>query len=355
MIRTKSKNYPVYIGEVLDVLPEVIAQLKPKPSSILIITEETVGALYLDDVRKILSEENVHHHIVPAGEESKSIDMFYQCHTAALEAKLDRNGLILALGGGMIGDLAGFIAATYMRGIRFIQLPTTLLAHDSAVGGKVAINHPLGKNMIGAFHQPEAVVYHLPFLQTLPEKQWRSGLGEMIKHGYLSGEAFLYWLEENLHTFEDLQGETLLHMVREGIRVKAGIVAQDEKEKGVRAFLNFGHTLGHAIEGELNYGTLTHGDAVAVGMVFAIKVSEYMYQKTLYPERLTDLLRRFHYPTVSALSAQKLMERMKQDKKSYDGEIHMVLMKNVGEMEVIKVPDDVVKLLLEDFMKEVTV
>ncbi len=349
MIHTNSKNYPIYIGEVTDVLSVTISQFQP--SSVFIFSDETVARLHLDTLRKSLPTENVYHHIVPSGEGSKSFDMYYQCQTAALEAGLDRHSLIIAFGGGMIGDLAGFVAATYMRGIRFIQVPTTLLAHDSAVGGKVAINHPLGKNMIGAFYQPEAVIYHLPFLQTLSEKEWRSGLGEVIKHGYISGELFLRWLEENVHTFEDLHDNTLLHMIKEGIAVKANIVAQDEKETGVRAYLNFGHTLGHAIEAEVGYGKMTHGDAVAIGMVFAIQVSEYMYQKSLNIERLTALLGRFDYPTIADVPVRKLIDRMRQDKKSYDGDIHMVLMKNVGEMELVKIPEDVIESQLKHFVK----
>src|SRR6185312_13145009 len=191
---------------------------------------------------------------VPSGEQAKQFPIYEACLTFALENGLDRKSCIIAFGGGAVGDLAGFVAATYMRGIAFLQVPTTLLAHDSAVGGKVAINHPLGKNMIGAFHQPEAVVYHTPFLQSLPEKEWRSGYAEVIKHALIGDVELYHWLKEEVQTLADLRDEKLIHILTKAIPVKANVVSQDETEKGVRAHLNFGHTLGHALEKEIGYG-----------------------------------------------------------------------------------------------------
>jgi 3-dehydroquinate synthase len=353
-IKTASKEYPLFIGnDALHSLKGLIEELTPRVSSIYIISEETVAELYLQDViGELQGSLPVYHYIVPSGEASKSFENYYACQTVALESGLDRHSVILALGGGVIGDLAGFVAATYMRGIRFIQIPTTLLAHDSAVGGKVAVNHPLGKNMIGAFHQPEAVVYHLPFLATLPTKEWRSGFAEVIKHAYLSGESFVSWLETEITSFTDFKDEKLLHMLTEGINVKAQIVAQDEKESSVRAFLNFGHTLGHAIESEMGYGNITHGDAVAIGMIFAIRMSEYVYDKDLQVARLQKIVERFDYPTISPmLDIQRLIEKMKKDKKSYADTIHMVLMKEPGQMEVQKVKDEDVLRVLTTFVK----
>ena len=193
----------------------------------------------------------------------------------ALDFKLDRHSLILALGGGAVGDLSGFVAATFMRGIPFIQIPTTILAHDSAVGGKVAINHPAGKNMIGAFYQPEAVVYDIDFLKSLPEHEIRSGFAEVIKHGLIQDPSFYHWLKENILSIDMMiSDENLIHFLSRGVEIKSAIVEEDEKETGIRAYLNFGHTLGHAIEAELGYGKLTHGEAVVIGMLYALQLSE---------------------------------------------------------------------------------
>lgn len=351
MIETKSKTYPVFIGDVLIELKNFINSLKKQPTTILVITDETVGELYLQVIKELLTTYKVVAHIIPSGEENKSFEKYYECHTVALENNLDRDSIIIALGGGVIGDLAGFVAATYMRGIRFIQMPTTLLAHDSAVGGKVAVNHPLGKNMIGAFYQPEAVIYHLPFLSTLPYRELRSGFGEVIKHGYLSSSTFLNWIDENIVTLNDLDITLLSNIVTEGIKVKANIVAQDEMEKGVRAYLNFGHTLAHAIESEMGYGAITHGDAVAIGMKFAMIISEEVLEVKVNKENLNTLFERFQYPNMPKLNLESLIEKMKQDKKSYGGKINMVLMRDIGKMEVVEVPEDIVREQLEKFMK----
>lgn len=351
IIETKSKTYPVFIGDVLIELKNFINSLKKQPTTILIIADENVGELYLQVIKELLTTYKVVAHIIPSGEENKSFEKYYECHTVALENNLDRDSLIIALGGGVIGDLAGFVAATYMRGIRFIQMPTTLLAHDSAVGGKVAINHPLGKNMIGAFYQPEAVIYHLPFLSTLPYSELRSGFGEVIKHGYLSNVAFLDWIDENIISLNDLDISLLSNIVTEGIKVKANIVAQDEMEKGVRAYLNFGHTLAHAIESEMGYGAITHGDAVAIGMNFAMIMSEEVLKVKVNKEILNNFLMRFQYPNIHKLNVESLIEKMKQDKKSYGGKINMVLMRDIGKMEVVEVPSNIVREQLEKFMK----
>lgn len=353
IIKTNSKTYPVLIGEVLSQLVNVINSLQKNPSTIFIITDDNVGELYLEVVKNKLNSYKVITHSVPSGESSKSFDMYNECQTVALENNLDRNALIIALGGGMIGDLAGFVAATYMRGIRFIQMPTTLLAHDSSVGGKVAINHPLGKNMIGAFYQPEAVIYHLPFLNSLTMPEMRSGFAEIIKHGLLSKTNFWNWINENISVLNSMDNVKLSYIISEGIKVKANIVSLDEKELGVRAFLNFGHTLGHAIENELGYGVITHGDAVAIGMQFAMRVSEVVLNVDLEHDKLDLLLKKFQYPTIPKLNIESLVSKMKQDKKSYNGKIHMVLMSSIGEMKVKEVPENIVKKQLEQFINEV--
>ncbi|NNU90437.1 3-dehydroquinate synthase [Anoxybacillus sp. CHMUD] len=356
-IDTPSKRYEVVIGnEVLHMIDRVIDRVCPHVTAVLIITDETVASLYLDDVKKTLHQtyDRVYTHIIPSGEEAKSFEQFYACHTAALTNHLDRHSLIVALGGGVVGDLAGFVAATYMRGIRFIQVPTTLLAHDSAVGGKTAINHPLGKNMIGAFYQPELVFYDISLLHTLPEREMRSGFAEIMKHSLIYDRAFFGWLQANVQQLDDLRGDRLQYAIQRGIEIKAAIVAKDEKEQGVRAYLNFGHTLGHALESELGYGVMTHGDAVALGMLFAIFVSERFYNQPLFYSSFRTLFHRYGFPTSlpSHVSPERLLDKMKKDKKAKDQTVRMVLMKEIGTVCVEQISDEQLLRWLYAFAEE---
>ncbi|WP_209122595.1 3-dehydroquinate synthase [Alkalihalobacillus sp. BA299] len=350
-INTSSKQYSVWISEgirlkISEYLPD---SLKQALTSVLIITDSHVAPLYLDDVKNGLSKEvKVYEFIVPAGEQSKSFQQYYELQTFALENSLDRNSLIIALGGGVIGDLAGFVASTYMRGIPFIQVPTTLLAHDSSVGGKVGINHPLGKNMVGAFHQPEAVLYDPEALQSLPLHEWRSGFAEAIKHSLIWDASFYQWLKDYIYDFTQIKGELAEQLLLRSIRVKAAVVSEDEKETGIRAILNFGHTLGHAIEKELGYGKMTHGEAVAIGMVFAMKLSESYYGISLPVADVKDWLTKLGFTTnvPSNLDANQLLHTMKKDKKAHKGIIRMVLMKELGRVEVISVDEELIKEML---------
>lgn len=356
-IDTPSKRYEVVIGnEVLHMIDRIIDRVCPHVTAVLIITDETVASLYLADVKKTLRQtyERVYTHIIPSGEEAKSFEQFYACHTAALTNHLDRHSLIVALGGGVVGDLAGFVAATYMRGIRFIQVPTTLLAHDSAVGGKTAINHPLGKNMIGAFYQPELVFYDISLLHTLPEREMRSGFAEIMKHSLIYDRAFFGWLQANVQQLDDLRGDRLQYAIQRGIEIKAAIVAKDEKEQGVRAYLNFGHTLGHALESELGYGVMTHGDAVALGMLFAIFVSERFYNQPLFYSSFRTLFHRYGFPTSlpSHVSPERLLDKMKKDKKAKDQTVRMVLMKEIGTVCVEQISDEQLLRWLYAFAEE---
>ncbi|GAE34555.1 3-dehydroquinate synthase [Halalkalibacter akibai JCM 9157] len=250
-VATKSKVYDVCIKAGLrHLIGDAVKKVTEPVSSVLVITDTDVAPLYLDDV--VLSFKNeypVYTEVIQSGEASKSFSVYEQVMTKALESSLDRKSLIIALGGGVVGDLAGFVAATYMRGIRFIQVPTTLLAHDSSVGGKVAINHPLGKNMVGSFHQPESVLYDTEMLYSLPVKEWRSGFAEVMKHGFIRDLSFLNWLQE-IKVIEEMPIEQLNTLLEKSISIKAEIVTVDEKESGIRAHLNFGHTLGHAIESD---------------------------------------------------------------------------------------------------------
>ncbi|WP_041488367.1 3-dehydroquinate synthase family protein, partial [Bacillus pseudomycoides] len=232
-------------------------------------------------------------------------------------------------------------------------VPTTLLAHDSAVGGKVAINHPLGKNMIGAFHQPEAVLYHTPFLNSLPEKEWRSGFAEAIKHAFIGDVELYHWLKREVKTLEDVRDEKLIYILQRAIPVKANIVAQDETEKGVRAHLNFGHTLGHALEKEMGYGKITHGDGVAIGMLFAIFLSEQIYKVDLGYKEIKRWFSQYGYPHMPRnLNIERLVQVMKQDKKANAGIIRMVLMQEYGVVNVVSISDETVHTTLEAFQRD---
>ncbi|WP_088102207.1 3-dehydroquinate synthase [Halalkalibacter urbisdiaboli] len=357
VVSTASKQYSVYIQAGLrkEVGGFLQKLLKKAPSSVLVVTDSQVAKRYLTDVTNSFdSQVEVFQAVIPNGEASKSFSVYEQLLTKALECGLDRQSVIVALGGGVVGDIAGFVAATYMRGIRFIQVPTTLLAHDSSVGGKVAINHSLGKNMVGAFHQPEAVLYDTETLFTLPEHEWRSGFAEVMKHGLIREAPFYQWLIETIESFQELTIDKVNKMLEKSIAVKAEIVTEDEKEIGIRAFLNFGHTLGHAIETKLGYGRMTHGEAVVIGMVFAMKLSEEVLNVTLPIVEFKKWLKKFHYQTEipKELSAQELLDTMKKDKKVEAGSIRMVLLKEVGEAVVQEVNDSTLIQALERALGE---
>ncbi|SEM84927.1 3-dehydroquinate synthase [Mesobacillus persicus] len=353
-IKAGEQVYPVHVGfGVIGKLQSFLQSQFPKLTSVLIITDETVGALYLKDLIQELGLDTVHTKIVPAGEKAKTFDVYYDCLSYALEKRLDRKSIILSFGGGAVGDLAGFVAASFMRGIPFIQIPTTILAHDSAVGGKVAINHPLGKNMIGAFYQPVAVFYDLHFLTSLPPAELRSGFAEVIKHALISDSSFYNWLVENITRLEDIPAPSMVEFLTKGIQVKAGVVEVDEKESGIRAHLNFGHTLGHAIEAEMGYGAITHGEAVTIGMVFALQLSERFHKFDFNRREFIQWVKHLGYQTnlPKGLSVSKLLERMKQDKKSFGQTIHYVLLSEVGQPYVRELGDDFLLENLGIFIK----
>ncbi|WP_018934358.1 3-dehydroquinate synthase [Gracilibacillus lacisalsi] len=350
-ITTSTSQYDVFVGK--DILGNLKEYL-PKPyRNIMIITDSVVNELYTEKVVANLPKDaKVSVSVVPTGEASKSMENYYQLLTDAIHYQLDRKSLIIALGGGMIGDLAGFVAATYMRGIDFIQVPTTILAHDSSVGGKVAINHPEGKNLIGSFYPPQAVLYDIDTLYSLPAKEKRSGYAEVVKHGFISNRTYLedIW---KVDLTQEIASHVLTDHLQKGIAVKAKIVEQDEKESNIRKFLNFGHTLGHAIESELGYGQITHGEAVAIGMLFAIKVSEQRLNSTLPYETLYNWLSENHYPLdLPEISTKQLVERMKIDKKSENAIVQMVLLQEIGVPVTEDIPDYDLTNLLENFMRE---
>ncbi len=356
IVSTKSKTYKVLIGEGLrHTLGKELRNVLPtSPSAIFVITDSNVAPHYLDDVVSSFGGElPVHTAAIPSGEASKSFSIFEELLTKALTFGLDRKAVVVALGGGVVGDIAGFVAATYMRGIRFVQVPTTLLAHDSSVGGKVAINHPLGKNMIGSFHQPEAVFYDIETLYTMPQTEWRSGFAEVMKHGFIRDEDFLHWLEREITSFEQIPIAELASVLKKSIAVKALIVSEDERETGVRAHLNLGHTLGHAIETELGYGILTHGEAVAIGILFALRVSEEMFQIDLHVARYEEWFQRLGYKTKvpKQLFVDDLLKTMAKDKKAEAGIIRMVLLEALGRATVAEVEPAMIKQVLAERME----
>ncbi|MHA6251101.1 3-dehydroquinate synthase [Oceanobacillus sp. CAU 1775] len=323
-IKTSTNTYPIIIGK--DVRKHLKEYISKDYSSIFIITDENVAEHYLSDIRSALDGKQFHEKILPAGENTKSIEWYTEIQTEAIKNGLDRNSLIIALGGGVVGDLAGLVAATFMRGIDYIQMPTTILAHDSSVGGKVAINHPLGKNLIGAFYPPASVIYDVATLTTLPISEIRSGYAEIIKEGLIANERlFEDILKKDLsfRTQEELANDLL-----QAIKVKADIVEADEKEQGIRSYLNLGHTFAHALEAELGYGKITHGEAVAIGLLFAIHVSESVFSVDLPFVNLKDWLNNNNYPIHAFdYDSKRILNKMKADKKTINQQIKMVLLK----------------------------
>lgn len=328
-------SYEIFIGE--DILINVIKFVKSKA---LIVTQKNIYDLCADKFPYDVS-------FIPDGETSKSLSEAEKLYTRAIELGLDRKSVVIALGGGVVGDLAGFVAATFMRGINLIQIPTTLLAQvDSSVGGKTAVNHALGKNLIGAFHQPRAVFIDLNFLKTLPEREIKSGLGEVVKYGVISDEEFFTYLEGNADKILQRDLKTLAHVVKRSCEIKAQVVSADEKEAGLRRILNFGHTLAHAIEEQTAYKKYRHGEAVAVGMIAAALIScELGKTSAANVERLERLIKRFGMMTTCAgLDADKLYAVTFRDKKTVGGVVNWVLMKNFGDVVICSdVPAQIVK------------
>lgn len=331
------RSYPIFIGQNLLSKPELI---KPyvKGTQVLIVTNDVVAPLYLDKVKTTFSGYEVHTIILPDGEQHKNLNVLNTIFDALLDAKFDRTCTLVALGGGVVGDMTGFAAATYQRGVNFIQIPTTLLAQvDSSVGGKTGVNHPKGKNMIGAFHQPRCVIADSDTLSTLEDKQLSAGIAEVIKYGLIRDMDFTKWLEESMQKLLSRDPEALSHAIEVSCRCKAEIVAEDEKEKGVRALLNLGHTFGHAIETSAGYGNWLHGEAVATGMLMAADLSMRLgnlEQKDV--ERVDNLLDMAMLPTRAPhhMDYEHYIELMAVDKKTRAGKINLVLFNKLGDAMV---------------------
>lgn len=346
-----ARSYPIHIGAGLIDRAELFAPHVAGRRA-AIVTNETVAPLYAERLEATLGAAGARCQRIalPDGEAAKTWQTLNTIFDALLAADADRRTVLVALGGGVIGDLAGFAAATYLRGVAHLQVPTTLLAQvDSSVGGKTAINHPLGKNMIGAFHQPAAVIADTSTLATLPAREYAAGLAEVVKYGAIRDLDFLGWIEANAQRLTARDPEALAHAIRRSCEIKATIVAADEREAGVRALLNFGHTFGHAIESAAGYGTWLHGEAVAIGMALAARFSARLGR---CPEgdarRLIALLERLRLPVAAPrFSRDVWLEYMGRDKKNEGGRITLILLEALGRAAIAK---DVPPRALEEFL-----
>lgn len=328
------RAYPIHIGDGL-LLRGDLASPHIVGEQVMVVTNETVAPLYLDALMSALGDFDCHSLVLPDGESFKNIEVLNSIFDALLERRFARDATLVALGGGVVGDITGFAAACYQRGIAYLQAPTTLLAQvDSSVGGKTAINHRLGKNMIGAFHQPSCVLADTATLQSLPPREFRAGLAEVIKYGLIRDPVFLEWIENNIGAVLDLEPEALAFIIERSCRNKAEVVSEDERESGQRALLNFGHTFGHAIETGLGYGSWLHGEAVAAGMCLAASLSARLgWISDEDARRAEGLLRRSGLPTrlPESLDGSRMLELMAVDKKVRSGRTRLVLLKALGQ------------------------
>lgn len=327
------RSYPIYIG------PKRLSQVglikkHVCGNSVLIVTNDVVAPLYLEETKAMLPGLRLETAILPDGEKYKNLETLNTIYDSLLSNKLDRNTTIIALGGGVIGDMAGFAAATYQRGVNLIQIPTTLLSQvDSSVGGKTAVNHALGKNMIGAFYQPSAVIADTKTLDTLPDRELSSGLAEVIKYGLIHDYKFFCWLQDNISNLLNRDANALAYAIQVSCQSKADVVSADEKEQGKRALLNLGHTFGHAIETGMGYGEWLHGEAVATGMVMAAKMSAllgWLSNDDVAQVEALILNAKLPVKAPSKVSIDQFIDLMSVDKKVIDGVLRLVLMKSIG-------------------------
>jgi len=331
------RSYPIFIGQNLLSKPELVEPYV-KGSQVMIVSNETVAPIYLDKVKKAFANFNCETVILPDGEQYKNLDVLNTIFDALLTAKFDRTCTLVALGGGVVGDMTGFAAASYQRGVNFIQIPTTLLAQvDSSVGGKTGVNHAKGKNMIGAFHQPRCVIADSDTLNTLEDNQLSAGIAEVIKYGLIRDASFIQWLEQNTLKLLARESKALSYAIEISCLCKAEIVAADEKEGGVRALLNLGHTFGHAIETSSGYGNWLHGEAVAIGMLMAADLSMRLGNLSQYDvDRVDNLLDMAMLPTRAPhhMDYDHFIDLMAVDKKARGGKINLVLFNQLGDAMV---------------------
>jgi 3-dehydroquinate synthase len=336
-IELGDRSYVITIGARLLRDRQFLAE-QIEARDLLIVTNETVAPLYLDTIRSSLLDRNVRPLILKDGEQFKTLDSFRLILDALIEARFNRDAAVIALGGGVIGDMSGFAAACYQRGIDYIQIPTTLLAQvDSSVGGKTAVNHPHGKNMIGAFYQPRAVIADTSTLTTLSDREFRAGIAEVVKYGFIYDAVFLAWLEANTDALNARDDAATTYAVRRSCEIKAAVVGADEREQGVRAILNLGHTFGHAIETATGYTQWLHGEAVAAGMVMAADLSRRLgWISKADLQRVITLTKRFELPTrPPAIGVERGRELMGMDKKVLKGKLRLVLLRKLGQADIV--------------------
>ncbi|MBL09323.1 MAG: 3-dehydroquinate synthase [Acidiferrobacteraceae bacterium] len=344
-VSLSDRSYPIYVGSGLLSDGELIRKYIGG-SEVMIISDETVARLYLETVVGQLSRYNVVSKILPVGEEQKSLDTVASIIETMLKAPFGRSVTVIALGGGVVGDIAGFVASCFQRGVDFVQIPTTLLAQvDSSVGGKTGVNHALGKNMIGAFHQPKCVISDIDTICSLESRQLSAGLAEVIKYGLIQDPKFFDWLSDHIESLLNCEKQALTDTILKCCHIKAQIVASDEREAGERALLNLGHTFGHAIETEFAYTDWLHGEAVAVGIVMAARMSEKLgWLKNNEVTRISDLFKRANLPTMppKKMNEEIFMRHMSRDKKVSNGRIRLVLMESLGRAKLVSdYPDEV--------------
>ncbi|OJA06840.1 3-dehydroquinate synthase [Halomonas sp. QHL1] len=348
------RSYPIHIGtgliENADMLTPYLAG-----QQVMVVTNETIAPLYLEKLCANLPDHlEVRTVVLPDGEQYKTIEQVSRIWDALLEAGFNRRCTLIALGGGVIGDMVGYAAASYQRGVAFIQVPTTLLSQvDSSVGGKTGVNHPLGKNMIGAFWQPKAVLVDIDTLKSLPRRELSAGLAEVIKYGLIRDEAFLSWLEANMPALLNVDPEVVAEAIAQSCQIKADIVAEDETEQGVRALLNLGHTFGHAIEAHQGYGNWLHGEAVGAGMAMAATLSQRLgWIDDAELARSLAVIESAELPLSAPanMSSDDFLTRMRLDKKNIDSRLRLVLLNALGDACVSDAtPVDVLRTLLDDY------
>lgn len=349
----EGRSYPIHIGAgVLDQLPDFLSSIS-FPTSLTVLTNHTVNNLYGDLLLSILEDVGITVSVIAIedGEQYKSFSTLSYIYDELVGYNVDRSAGIVAFGGGVVGDIAGFAAATFLRGIPYVQVPTTLLSQvDSSVGGKTAINHPMGKNLIGAFNQPRLVCIDVDLLDSLPQREFNAGMAEVIKYGVIRDKTFFDWLKKNRRLLIEKDRKALIHAIKTSCQIKADIVEIDEKESSLRAILNYGHTLGHAVESLTNYQEYLHGEAVAIGMVFAAKAASFHgYCTDQDVADICALLVDFGLPTdIPEYSSAKYLDAMMHDKKVKGGQLHMIFNKGIGDcrIETVNHPVELLDRLL---------
>ena len=351
-LSTGNNKVPIIIGN--GIISTKLLSTYIKSKNVVIITNETVGKIYLKKIKSCLKNYNTKILEIKDGEKYKNLSVFTKIHDYLVSNRFDRDLTIVALGGGVIGDLVGFVASTFMRGVKLIHLPTTLLAQvDSSIGGKTAVNHPSGKNLIGTFYQPDSVIIDTKFLLTLPEQEYISGLAEVIKYGLISKPSLLTWMNKNSKKILSKDRDCLSHIVLTSAKEKIRFVSQDERESNVRAFLNYGHTLGHAIEAAMNYRKILHGQAISVGMLFASMLSvEKNMLNINHFNLIEDTLEKLNLPTEipQQIKTRDIIKHIKFDKKKQDNRNRFVLLNKLGSCVINdKLKDDFLCKMIEHY------